>query len=272
MFIPDCVVCLPSPTGRRVAGRLATLAVVALSVVPSGCTTVMQATPTEQVELPSSARGILEAQSLAGIDDSLHAILTGDDAQRDVESLIVHWGRHGNLLDLAVMRILFDHWPTAYSRHSLSPEPLIELVEDRLAENPELLHQFGWYVQWRLQIREFRVLCERLRYPGPDVRIEGEIYTRYLFATSLTCGPMRSRTNLKDHEEDTYYASIEFLASHPYQEYDRSEHRYVLNRDAERDQRYLGPAEQNPTLKMVPLPDWNQSWVPPLPGSPVSDL
>jgi len=243
--------------------------VVFFALFSMGCQ-LFREVPVETVQkLPKAIPSIQNARSIAEIDHALEKITHSEDAQTKVEMLLNGWGRFGDWYDLAVVKYLWEYWPSAYGDSNADSERLIPIVKSRIADRPELNRQVYWYTQWKYGVWNFSRLCKHIANTTTScVTIGGEEFPRILFIAGVTNEPdkvlLADWDNLFAH---WHFSSLQFLALRPFLRYDDQLGYYVIDADANKEQRYLEPSMQQATPRQKPLPDWSQPIVPTSPAA-----
>ena len=239
----------------------------------SGCGALKM--PAESRSLFAQQRNVDElldrltsARSIAEIDAILDEILADKNGQKIVERLLSGWGKNGSWYDLAVVEYLWKYWPSYYGKHGkIDSAPLMPLVMSRLNEQPDLLPQLFWFVQWKFDGLEFPLFCRPCESLICSRRIEGEEFPTIL----LFAGAIRER-HLVDYKppcstrQAWERASLYFQALRPFLHYESDKVAYVVDYPAQHEGRYLKPDEQDATTPETPLPNWDSNQFPERPA------
>lgn len=217
------------------------------------------------------------ARSVAEIDAGLNQLVAAKDAQAQAEQLLASWGKQGSWNDLAVVKFLLQHWPSAYSRSAdkFDGRRLFETAQTALREKPELCHQVSWYRDWQHGPADFHGLVRTLiTAMSGCVKYEGQDYPWGL----MICGLVEfddwlldvapRRLSFEDMEVDIVWCRFRIAAVHPYLRYDHGRGIYVLDREAFDAHRYLDAEAQRPSPRLTPLPNWDSDIVPKRPQQP----
>lgn len=206
-------------------------------------------------------------QRLARLDQSR-------DAQQQAEVLISGWGRHGDWYDLAVVEFLLEHWPSAYGRESkYGPDSerydsrrLFDVTQAVLNSRPDLVYQVFWYRQWKSGLCDFPSLMRDLETKClQSVRIEGDGYPMLLFTAGIASGRpadmfswgLLSGVDFEKLELNRLLINGYVTSQRPFLRYDHKLGRYVVDKVAKDENRYLSPEEQVASPRPTPLPGWS---------------
>jgi len=208
---------------------------------------------------------LLESSSLEEIDTAFDEILPSKNGQKTIERLLAGWGKHGSWYDLVVVHYIWTHWPSYYGRSDkIDPAPLMPLIAARLNEQPELLPQLYWYVQWKFDGLSFPMFCRPCESTFGCCRVDGEEFPMILLFASA----IRDR-HLVDYDDPPRStarawreASLYFQSLRPFLRYDPEKVAYVVDEAAQHEGRYLTPGEQDAMAPLSPLPKWDMAGVP----------
>lgn len=247
--------------------RLKTFISIALVVFTAFSTTGCQLIEEVEVETvkkpPKVIPSIQNARSIAEIDHALEKIIQGKDAQIKVETLLNGWGRFGDWYDLAVVKYLWEHWPSYSSDRNVDSERLLPIVITRIEDQPELNRQVYWYTQWKYGVWDFARLCKQVSNTVAHRMIEGEEFHRIMYIASVTNQP--NKVLVVDWENLFplwHFSSLQFLALRPFLRYDDELGHYVIDETASKEHRYLDASKQKATPRKTPLPGWSHPVVP----------
>jgi hypothetical protein len=217
-----------------------------------------------EVREPKSVAWVADCRSIPEVDAALAKLIKGKDAQANVEALLNGWGKHGDWYDLAVVKFLWEHWPSGYGDADVEAQRLIPIVKARIEAKPELNRQIYWYTQWRYGLVRFSDLCDYVsKYSLPCVRVDGEEFRQIMYIASLTDDPQKvTSAEWNDIPSHRYISSLEFLSGRPFLKYDDTLGHFVVDAEAIKNNRYLNPLVQNPTPRKTPLPNWSNSVIP----------
>jgi hypothetical protein len=195
--------------------------------------------------------------------------------QANLELLMDGWGRHGLWFDLAVMRYIWKSWPRIYTDDGKQFDALrlITILRSRVEEQPKLLGQLFWYVQWEHRGLTFKDICYVIRAAmSSDHSCAGSEFPGILFAAGALGQPwlLESGTPPKTAKATseqvcdswTTMGYPYFLAVRPFLRYDSRNHVFVYDQVADRENRYLKSEEQDPPCPSTPLPEWDSKIVP----------
>ena len=190
------------------------------------------------------------------------------------------WGRHGDWYDVAVVEFLLSYWPSAYGKDS-SGRPdwerydarrLFDVTEEAVWSNPELVYQVFWYHQWKSKPCGFSLLMRHLDTTSqPDVHLDGEMYPIILLAAGIASGlpaegvdgTLMGSVSFETLSRDRLLINGFITSQRPFLRYDRELGRYVVDREAKEQNRYLSQEEQVALPRPTPLPGWRFGPVPP---------
>jgi hypothetical protein len=204
------------------------------------------------------------------------------DAQQQAEALISGWGKHGDWYDLAVVEFLLEHWPSAYGLGAdygpgwgaeLGPDwerydsrRLFDVTQEVLNARPDLVYQVFWYRQWQRGLCDFPSLMRDLETQSSScVRIEGDQYPMLLFTAGIASGlpadvfswGLMSGVDFETLELNRRLINGYVTSQRPFLRYDHELGRYVVDRVAKDENRYLSPEEQVASPRATPLPGWS---------------
>ena len=220
-------------------------------------------------------REFAACRSLEDVQRLLQVMENSREAQLWVEALLSGWGQHGNWYDVAVVEFLLKHWPSAYGDHpKFGPDSdrfdtrrLFDITQHVLSENPELVYQAFWYLQWERRPLDFATLMRDLEPPlmGQCVSIEGEFYPWFLMEAGIASGvsgecfggSLASNLNYETLETDRLLINGYVASQRPFLKYDHKLGRYVVDTVAKDDNRYLTPDDQTASPRPTPLPNWS---------------
>ncbi len=213
-------------------------------------------------------------RSLDEVRNLLQELKDAPNAQLRAEALLSGWGQRGNWYDVAVVEFLIKHWPSAYGDHpKFGPDHerfdtrrLFDITQRVVRENPELVYQVFWYIQWERGPLDFAALMRDLEpgLMGQCVSIEGEEYPWILMEAGIASGVPGawfdgSLVGSLDFDSlATGRALINgYVASQrPFLRYDHKLGRYVLDKAAKAENHYLTPENQKASPRLTPLPNW----------------
>lgn len=214
-------------------------------------------------------------RSLEDVQRLLQEMEDSREAQLWAEALLSGWGQHGNWYDVAVVEFLLKHWPSAYGDHPkfgsdserFDTRRLFEITQHVLRENPELVYQVFWYLQWERGPLDFFALMRDLEpgWMGQCVSIEGEEYPWILMEAGIASGvpgewidgSLAGELNFDSLGTGRALINGYIASQRPFLRYDHELGRYVVDKDAKAENRYLTPADQVASPRKTPLPDWS---------------
>lgn len=205
---------------------------------------------------------IAELHSIDEIDKVLSHRLNSPSAQTHCEALISGWGKHDSWYDLIVVKFIWEHWEAVYGEHhELDYERVMKQIQDRINEQPELLNQVCWYVQWKYGPWNMPRLCRWLEAQVLHGRyVIGEEFPYLLYVAGLagTRGGLASAVSTEWDKifVSLYIAKLEFLAGRPFLIYDNESGRFKYDEPAVKQSRYVSVERQHMTPRKTPLPKW----------------
>jgi hypothetical protein len=217
--------------------------------------------------------GSRSAQIVASLVRILEESATNPPGQMNVELLLAGWGKHGSWYDLAVMRYVWRFWPRVFHPGEMQIDALrlIQILRQRVEEQPKLLEQLFWYAQWEHRGMKFKEICEASRTPYENSCAGAEFPAILFIAGALGQGWLIESGNPPVSGKATaeqvcdYWimtGQLYFLAIRPFVRYDSHRHIYVYDAATDHENRYLKPEEQEPVCPSTPLPDWASKIMP----------
>ena len=214
-------------------------------------------------------------RSLEDVQRLLQELEDSREAQLWAQALLSGWGQHGNWYDVAVVEYLLKHWPSAYCDHpKFGPDSerfdtrrLFDITQHVLNENPELVYQVFWYLQWERGPLDFAALMRDLEpdLMGQCVSIQGEAYPWILMEAGIASGvpgewfdrSLASNLNYETLGTDRVLINGYVASQRPFLKYDHELGRYVVDKAAKTENRYLTPEVQTASPRPTPLPNWS---------------
>lgn len=232
----------------------------------------------EQLSVEAGQR-FSACRSMNDVNDTLTQLVQSPNAQQQAESLIAGWGKHGDWHDVAVVEFLLKHWPSAYGRDPvLGPDwerydcrRLFDVTQSAVMSQPELVYQVFWYYQWMQGPLDFPSLMHGLEVSWPgSVHLNGEEYPLLLLEAGIASdlpaepfpGSLMSSVGFETLATDRLLINGYVASQRPFLRYDHDLGRYVVDKVAKSENRYLSPKDQTATPRTTPLPGWSSGPVP----------